>query len=106
MPVLKVFGSFYSSKQVALNKPPGRKWALKSMHSFFLTMVRAILLGDVLNALMYRIRPYELEPGRTDAVIHNAKQRLARAFETAVDLLKLSGKLVKKSLLFQWIICE
>jgi len=71
-----------------IKQATGQEMGLKIDAQFFLTMVRAILLGDVLNALMYRIRPYELEPGRTDAVIHNAKQRLARAFETRSGFIK------------------
>ncbi|HEY6529619.1 MAG TPA: hypothetical protein VIZ65_13075 [Cellvibrionaceae bacterium] len=69
-----------------IKQATGEDLGLKIDAQFFLTMVRAILLGDVLNALMYRIRPYELESGRTDAVIHNAKQRIARAFETRKGL--------------------
>lgn len=69
-----------------IKQATGQEMGLKIDAQFFLTMVRAILLGDVLNALMYRIRPYELEPGRTDAVINNAKQRIARAFETRKGL--------------------
>ncbi|MFO1368039.1 MAG: hypothetical protein U1F46_03515 [Marinagarivorans sp.] len=71
-----------------IKQATGQEMGLKIDAQFFLTMVRAILLGDVLNALMYRIRPYELEPGRTDAVINNAKQRLARAFETRSGFIK------------------
>lgn len=71
-----------------IKQATGQEMGLKIDAQFFLTMVRAILLGDVLNALMYRIRPYELEPGRTDAVINNAKQRIARAFETRSGLIK------------------
>ncbi|HMU66103.1 MAG TPA: hypothetical protein PKE57_03085, partial [Cellvibrionaceae bacterium] len=71
-----------------IKQATGQEMGLKIDAQFFLTMVRAILLGDVLNALMYRIRPYELEPGHTDAVINNAKQRIARAFETRSGLIK------------------
>src|SRR5437764_8886594 len=33
--------------------------------AFFIGIVKAILAGDVLNCLGYRIRPYELEAGAT-----------------------------------------
>ena len=35
---------------------------------FFLTLVNAIFMGDLLNELAYQIRPYEVVPGQTDEV--------------------------------------
>jgi predicted nucleotide-binding protein (sugar kinase/HSP70/actin superfamily) len=71
-----------------MKQAAGEDMGLKIDTEFFLTMSKAIVLGDVLNALTYRIRPYEIEAGRTDAVIKNAKQRIAIAFETRKGLLK------------------
>ncbi|MCG3136822.1 MAG: hypothetical protein HJJLKODD_00658 [Phycisphaerae bacterium] len=36
--------------------------------NFFLTILNAIFIGDLLNELAYQIRPYEVVPGQTDAV--------------------------------------
>lgn len=66
----------------------GEEMGLKIDKHFFFTITKAIILGDVINALAYRIRPYELEVGRTDAVIANAKKRIAIAFETRRGLFK------------------
>ncbi|WNO08424.1 hypothetical protein [Teredinibacter sp. KSP-S5-2] len=66
----------------------GEEMGLKIDKNFFFTITKAIILGDVINALAYRIRPYELEAGRTDAVIANAKKRIAIAFETRKGLFK------------------
>ena len=41
----------------------------------------AILIGDVLNALGYRIRPYEVEPGATDRALESARRSSRDAFE-------------------------
>ena len=71
-----------------IKQATGQEMGLKIDAQFFITMIKAIVLGDILNALCYRIRPYEIEKGRTDAVIHNAKQRIAQAFETRQGLLK------------------
>ncbi len=71
-----------------MKQATGDEFGLKFDTTFFLSMSKAILLGDVINALMYRIRPYELEPGTTDKVIAEAKQRLATAFETRKGFLK------------------
>lgn len=66
----------------------GEDMGLKIDSKFFLTMCKAILLGDALNALMYRIRPYEVNKGETDAAIARAKQRLACAFESRKGMLR------------------
>lgn len=71
-----------------IKQATGEELGLKINAQFFITIGKAILLGDVLNALMYRIRPYEMESGATDAVLDRAKQRIARAFETRKGLLK------------------
>ncbi len=43
--------------------------------TFFIgLLVRAILVGDVLNALGYRIRPYEVEPGATDRALEQCEE--------------------------------
>ncbi len=70
-----------------IKQATGEALGLKIDAQFFVTIGKAILLGDVLNALMYRIRPYEVEPGATDAALTRAKQRIARAFETRSGFL-------------------
>lgn len=71
-----------------IKQATGEALGLKIDAQFFVTIGKAILLGDVLNALMYRIRPYEVEPGATDAALVRAKQRIAQAFETRSGFLK------------------
>jgi predicted nucleotide-binding protein (sugar kinase/HSP70/actin superfamily) len=71
-----------------IKQATGEELGLKIDAQFFITIGKAILLGDVLNALMYRIRPYEVESGATDAALDRAKARIARAFETRKGLLK------------------
>lgn len=64
----------------------GEDLGLKIDSKFFLTFGKAVIIGDILNALMYRIRPYEVNKGETDAVIARAKQRVATAFEARKGL--------------------
>lgn len=59
-----------------LKQATGDESALKLNTSFFLSFLKAVLLGDILNALAYRIRPYEVEPGSTDAALERCKQYL------------------------------
>jgi predicted nucleotide-binding protein (sugar kinase/HSP70/actin superfamily) len=71
-----------------IKQATGKEMGLKIDAPFFLTMAKAIVLGDILNALGYRIRPYEVEAGSTNRAIHDAKQRIGRAFETRKGLLR------------------
>jgi len=69
---------------------------------FFLTLLNAMFVGDVLNELAHQIRPYEIEPGTTDRVLEECTeicaQRLRkkcydiRAGALAKLLSKLAGK--------------
>ncbi len=44
---------------------------------FFLGMLNAMNMGDMLNEIGYLVRPYEVEEGRTNAVLDEARERLA-----------------------------
>ena len=43
---------------------------------FFVTVARAVLLGDILNILGYRMRPYEKEPGSVDRALERCRALL------------------------------
>lgn len=47
--------------------------------NFVLNMAKGIIAGDVINALAYRLRPYEVEPGATDQALNNSKQAISAA---------------------------
>ena len=61
--------------------------ALKLDTPFFLSLLKAIMLGDILNALGYRIRPYEAEEGATDGVLERCKQHLYDALSRRKPLI-------------------
>jgi predicted nucleotide-binding protein (sugar kinase/HSP70/actin superfamily) len=44
--------------------------------SFFLKLIDGFNLGDLLNEVGYQIRPYEINPGQTDAVMEEITQEL------------------------------
>jgi predicted nucleotide-binding protein (sugar kinase/HSP70/actin superfamily) len=48
--------------------------------SFFLTLLNAFFIGDLLNELAYQIRPYEVVPGQTDAVFQRCMQIMQEQF--------------------------
>lgn len=55
--------------------------------TFFWAIAKALLIGDVLNGIAYRLRPFEVEPGATDKALDEAKQTLFRAFAEGGNLV-------------------
>src|SRR5437899_3924178 len=47
----------------------GDESGLELSPAFFWAIVKALVSGDVINALGYRLRPYEVNPGDTDKAI-------------------------------------
>jgi len=82
-----------------LKQATGDGVGLEMNPTFFWGVVRAILVGDVLNALGYRIRPYEVVPGSADRALEVAKGMISAAFENntslAVALFKARRELGK-----------
>ncbi|HYK88656.1 MAG TPA: activator of (R)-2-hydroxyglutaryl-CoA dehydratase [Acidobacteriota bacterium] len=81
---------------------PGLKYTL----DFGLGMLNAIILGDILNDLAYKLRPYEIVPGQTDDVLGLCVQDLCEHLRThkCVDLLSrvpswLSSQLTRRDTL-------
>jgi predicted nucleotide-binding protein (sugar kinase/HSP70/actin superfamily) len=72
----------------ATGDDPGLEFAPK----FFMTVLKATMVADVLNLLGYRIRPYETEAGATDRALDECKTIVKDAFakrqSTVVALLK------------------
>lgn len=52
----------------------GEEVGLRLDWSFFTSLAKALLAGDVINALGYRIRPFEVVTGATDEAMRVAKQ--------------------------------
>jgi predicted nucleotide-binding protein (sugar kinase/HSP70/actin superfamily) len=53
---------------------------------FFVTLVRAILIGDILNLLGYKMRPYELEVGSVDKAMEECRVIISQAFADKKNL--------------------
>ncbi|HRC55416.1 MAG TPA: 2-hydroxyglutaryl-CoA dehydratase [Kofleriaceae bacterium] len=69
-----------------LKQATGDGVGLEMNPTFFWGIVRAVLIGDALNALGYRIRPYEVEAGATDRALEQSKQLISGAFENNTSL--------------------
>src|SRR5436309_1799375 len=56
-------------QQGGLRQATGEDAGLELSPKFFITLLKALLAGDALNLIGYRIRPYEVEPGSTDRAL-------------------------------------
>jgi len=70
-----------------LKQATGEESGLDLSPTFFWAIVKAIVAGDVLNALGYRIRPYEVVAGDTDRALQQCKEIIHEALEKKTNIL-------------------
>ncbi|MCC6464034.1 MAG: 2-hydroxyglutaryl-CoA dehydratase [Planctomycetes bacterium] len=46
---------------------------------FFMSLIKALMMGDLLNDLGYQVRPYEVKTGETDRVLEQSKRIVGEA---------------------------
>ena len=74
---------------------------LKFTVDFGMGMFNALNLGDIMNEMIFRIRPYEVEKGKTDQVFHDAVDTLCtmlrerKPFEDHEDLPEFLSSRIK-----------
>ncbi len=61
-------------QQGGLSQATGEESGLELKPAFFIALLKALLAGDILNGVGYRLRPYEVEPGATDRALTEAKK--------------------------------
>ena len=66
-------------QQGGLNQVAGDNCGLLLNKSFFIKVITADIVGDILNVLGYRIRPFELEKGMTDFVLKRCQDDICKA---------------------------
>ena len=59
---------------------------------FFVTLIKSVIIGDIINMLGYKMRPYEVEAGSTDAALAQCKEIVAQAFLNHSSLIKALWK--------------
>jgi len=59
---------------------------------FFIRLLKAVIIGDILNLLGYKLRPYEVTQGTTDKALVLCKTLLCDAFLSHTSLLKALWK--------------
>jgi predicted nucleotide-binding protein (sugar kinase/HSP70/actin superfamily) len=62
-----------------LSQATGEDVGLEMNPAFFISIIKAVVCGDALNALAYRIRPYEVEAGATNRAMEASKKILYKA---------------------------
>jgi predicted nucleotide-binding protein (sugar kinase/HSP70/actin superfamily) len=70
-----------------LKQATGEESGLDLSPAFFWAIVKALVAGDVLNALGYRIRPYEVTTGDTDRAIDQCKEIIYKALENKTNIM-------------------
>ncbi len=69
-----------------LSQATGDDVGLEMNPAFFIGIIKAIVCGDVLNALAYRIRPFEVEAGATNRAMEAAKKIIYQALYTHTNV--------------------
>jgi len=54
---------------------------------FFMTLIKAFIIGDIINILGYRMRPYEMLKGATDEAMRQSRELISKAFLEKNSLL-------------------
>lgn len=61
-------------QQGGLSQATGEGSGLELNQQFFIGLLKALVAGDIINGVGYRIRPFETVPGATDKAIQEAKE--------------------------------
>ena len=68
-----------------LKQATGEEAGLEMNPAFFLGLLRALIAGDVINGMGYRLRPYERETGATDRAIRATQETLQEGLKRAEE---------------------
>jgi predicted nucleotide-binding protein (sugar kinase/HSP70/actin superfamily) len=70
-----------------MQQATGEASGLELNPKFFWALLKAFVAGDVINALGYRIRPYEVNPGDTDKALEQSKKIIYEALKDRTNVL-------------------
>jgi predicted nucleotide-binding protein (sugar kinase/HSP70/actin superfamily) len=75
-----------------ISQATGDESGLEMTPKFFWAIVKALVAGDVLNALGYRLRPYEVNAGDTDRALEQCKKIVHTALSNRTNILVALAK--------------
>ncbi|PHP65653.1 2-hydroxyglutaryl-CoA dehydratase [Zhengella mangrovi] len=55
---------------------------------FIFALIKAVMIGDILNVMAYRMRPYEVTPGATDQAVEACRKILREALSSGRNSLR------------------
>jgi len=59
---------------------------------FFITLIKSVIIGDIINILAYKMRPYEVEKGSVDEAMKRCKDIVSEAFLEHKSLIRAMWK--------------
>lgn len=71
-----------------LKQATGEEAGLVMNPKFFVGLLKAIISGDVINGMGYRLRPFEIEPGATDKAIEKTKKWVHESLTNHTSILR------------------
>ncbi|TNE87575.1 MAG: 2-hydroxyglutaryl-CoA dehydratase [Deltaproteobacteria bacterium] len=71
-----------------IQQATGKELGLKIDPNFAWHVVRSLIAGDVVNIQGYRMRPYEVVPGSTNAALEDCKKILAESFAKKKSIVR------------------
>ncbi len=80
--------SVFDIRDIGQHKRNPEAAGLELDAKFLITFFKCILAGDIINALGYRIRPYEVEAGATDLALGECKDILCAALRGRRGVLR------------------
>jgi predicted nucleotide-binding protein (sugar kinase/HSP70/actin superfamily) len=73
-------------QQGGLSQAAGDDVGLEMNPAFFIAIIKAVVCGDVVNALTYRVRPFEVVPGATNKAVARAKEIIYAALYAKTNI--------------------
>ncbi len=70
-----------------MKQATGEESGLELTPPFFWALAKALFVGDVINAVGYRLRPYEVNAGDTDLALERCKKIIYEALERRTNIL-------------------
>src|SRR6185295_7247973 len=86
-----------------LKQATGDEAGLEMNPKFFITVLKAIIAGDVINGMGYRLRPFEVEVGAADRAMTKAKEWTHAALVNHTSVL---AALLRARREFQAVKCD
>jgi len=56
--------------------------------TFFITLIKSVIIGDIINLLTYKMRPYEIKKGSVDEAMERCKDIVSEAFLEHKSLIR------------------